>query len=95
MGGARAQEWMRYVDARKFVAGAFVWTGFDYGGEAQLHFWPGVVSHFGILDYCGFPERCILVLQGLVDGRTGVACASSLEWNRYGFGRCTSVYQYG
>lgn len=54
--GARAQEWMRYVDARKFVAGAFVWTGFDYGGEAQLHFWPGVVSHFGILDYCGFPK---------------------------------------
>jgi len=32
--GARAQEWMRYVDARKFVAGAFVWTGFDYGGES-------------------------------------------------------------
>lgn len=54
--GARAQEWMRYVDARKFVSGAFVWTGFDYGGEAQLHFWPGTVSHFGILDYCGFPK---------------------------------------
>lgn len=54
--GATAQEWMRYVDARKFVAGAFVWTGFDYGGESTIHFWPGVVSHFGILDYCGFPK---------------------------------------
>lgn len=54
--GATAQTWMRYVDARKFVAGAFVWTGFDYGGESALNYWPGVVSHFGILDYCGFPK---------------------------------------
>lgn len=54
--GATAQEWMRYVDARKFIAGAFVWTGFDYGGESTIHYWPGVVSHFGILDYCGFPK---------------------------------------
>lgn len=54
--GASAQGWMRYVDARKFVAGAFVWTGFDYGGESTINYWPGVVSHFGILDYCGFPK---------------------------------------
>lgn len=54
--GATAQAWMRYADARKYVAGAFVWTGFDYGGESVAHYWPGVVSHFGILDYCGFPK---------------------------------------
>lgn len=54
--GATAQRWMRYVDARKFVGGAFVWTGFDYGGESAINYWPGVVSHFGILDYCGFPK---------------------------------------
>lgn len=47
---------MRYVDARSYVAGTFVWTGFDYGGESIAHYWPGVVSHFGILDYCGFPK---------------------------------------
>ena len=54
--GATAQEWMRFVDQRPFIAGAFVWTGFDYGGESTLHYWPGVVSHFGIYDYCGFPK---------------------------------------
>lgn len=54
--GATAQRWMKYVDERKYVAGAFVWTGFDYGGESVMHYWPGVVSHFGILDYCGFPK---------------------------------------
>ncbi len=54
--GATAQEWMRYVDARKYIGGAFAWTGFDYGGESTMHYWPGVVSHFGIMDYCGFPK---------------------------------------
>lgn len=54
--GATAQEWMRYVDPRKYIGGAFVWTGFDYGGEAHAYFWPGVVSNFGILDYCGYPK---------------------------------------
>ena len=54
--GATAQEWMRYVDQRKYIGGAFVWTGFDYGGESVMHYWPGVVSHFGIMDYCGFPK---------------------------------------
>lgn len=54
--GATAQEWMRYVDARKYIGGAFVWTGFDYGGEALEFFWPGIASNFGILDYCGFPK---------------------------------------
>lgn len=54
--GATAQEWMRYVDKRKFIAGAFIWTGFDYGGESTINYWPGVSSHFGVLDYCGFPK---------------------------------------
>ena len=52
--GATAERWMKYVAERPYVAGAFVWTGFDYGGESVLHYWPGVVSHFGLLDYCGF-----------------------------------------
>jgi beta-galactosidase len=54
--GCSAQQWMRYVDQRKYIAGAFVWTGFDYGGESAMHYWPGVVSNFGIMDYCGFPK---------------------------------------
>lgn len=54
--GATAQEWLRYVDTRKYIGGAFVWTGFDYGGEALMNFWPGIVSNFGILDYCGYPK---------------------------------------
>lgn len=54
--GSTAQEWMRYVDTRKYIGGAFVWTGFDYGGEALMNYWPGIASNFGVLDYCGYPK---------------------------------------
>lgn len=54
--GSTAQEWLRYVDERPYIGGAFVWTGFDYGGEALGYYWPGIASNFGIFDYCGFPK---------------------------------------
>lgn len=39
------------------IAGSFMWTGFDYGGEATpFRKWPGVSSHFGLFDMCGFPK---------------------------------------
>lgn len=63
--------------------------------RGAVAFLAGCSFSFRSIRLLRFPERCILVLQGLVDGRTGVARASALEWNRYGFGRCTSVYQYG
>ena len=44
------------VAARPFVAGGFVWTGFDYKGEPTPYQWPCISSHFGILDSCGFPK---------------------------------------
>lgn len=39
-----------------FVAGSFVWTGFDYKGEPSPYKWPCIGSHFGVLDSCGFPK---------------------------------------
>ena len=44
------------VAERPFVAGTFVWTGFDYRGEPTPYQWPCINSHFGILDTCGFPK---------------------------------------
>jgi len=39
---------------RPFMAGGFVWTGFDYRGEPTPYAWPCINSHFGIIDTCGF-----------------------------------------
>jgi len=44
------------VAERDFVAGSFVWTGFDYKGEPTPYRWPCISSHFGIIDSCGFPK---------------------------------------
>ncbi len=44
------------VSQRPFVAGLFIWTGFDYRGEPSPHEWPCVSSHWGILDTCGFAK---------------------------------------
>jgi beta-galactosidase len=51
-----AERWWSYYDARAFLAGGFVWTGFDYRGEPTPYQWPCISSHFGILDTCGFPK---------------------------------------
>jgi len=52
--GALAEEWWKFFADRPFLAGAFVWTGFDYRGEPTPYGWPCISSHFGVLDTCGF-----------------------------------------
>ena len=39
---------------RPFMAGTFVWTGFDYRGETAPYLWPSVITRFGVIDLCGF-----------------------------------------
>jgi len=51
-----AENWWRIYDERPFLAGGFVWTGFDYRGEPTPYGWPCISSHFGLMDTCGFPK---------------------------------------
>ncbi|UOR05446.1 DUF4982 domain-containing protein [Hymenobacter aerilatus] len=45
-------------DTLPYVAGEFVWTGFDYLGEPTPYdeSWPSHSSYFGILDLAGMPK---------------------------------------
>jgi beta-galactosidase len=54
-GSSAEQGWTHYAE-RPWLAGIFVWTGFDYRGEPTPYSWPNINSHFGILDMCGFPK---------------------------------------
>ncbi|WP_152393835.1 beta-galactosidase GalA [Paenibacillus guangzhouensis] len=54
--GSGAEEWMNYYAKRPYLAGAFVWTGFDYRGEPLPYRWPCISSQFGLMDTCGFPK---------------------------------------
>ncbi len=53
---ATAETWWTTYAARAFLAGGFVWTGFDYRGEPTPYEWPCINSHFGIMDTCGFAK---------------------------------------
>ncbi len=44
------------VATNEFMAGGFVWSGFDYKGEPRPFEWPVINSHYGVMDICGFPK---------------------------------------
>ncbi|HSD09234.1 beta-galactosidase GalA [Flavobacterium sp.] len=45
--------WKHY-NSRPYLAGMFVWTGFDYRGEPTPFGYPSTGSYFGMVDQCGF-----------------------------------------
>jgi beta-galactosidase len=49
-----AEKWVNKYHSQPYMAGAFIWTGFDYRGEPTPYSWPCINSHFGVLDTCGF-----------------------------------------
>jgi beta-galactosidase len=52
-----AEEWWTIVADRPYIAGGFIWTGFDYRGEPTPYpQFPSISSYFGVLDTCGFPK---------------------------------------
>ncbi len=61
-GATHRDGWRRIVE-RPFVAGGFVWTGFDYRGEPTPLQWPSAGSFFGIMDQCGFPKAAYYIHQ--------------------------------
>nr|WP_315212469.1 beta-galactosidase GalA [uncultured Duganella sp.] len=71
----------KLIDERPFLAGGFVWTGFDYRGEPTPHEWPSASSFFGILDLCGFPKTAFYVKQALwVKDRTVLKIVPHWNW---------------
>lgn len=51
-----AEEAWQAVAERPWMAGGFVWAGFDYRGEPTPFEWPAVSSQYAIMDTCGFPK---------------------------------------
>jgi len=52
-------------DKEEYVAGQFVWTGFDYLGEPTPYNndWPSHSSYFGIVDLAGLPKDLFYLYQ--------------------------------
>ncbi len=56
---------MQFCAERPFVAGLFLWTGFEYRGEANPFGWPQVTSQFSVMDLCGFPKDTYYYLKSV------------------------------
>ena len=58
------REWVAQ-DSFPYMAGEYVWTGFDYLGEPTPYNvqWPSRSSYFGIIDLCGIPKDRFYLYQ--------------------------------
>jgi len=57
------EEGWRFYAERPYLAGMFIWTGFDYRGESTPYQWPSVTSYFGMMDLCGFLKDNVYYLR--------------------------------
>ena len=79
-GNTHRTAWKLIAD-RPFVAGGFVWTGFDYHGEPTPFDWPTIASTFGIMDLCGFPKTAFDIHRAnWVDDEPVVSLAPHWTW---------------
>ena len=78
--GQTAEEGWKTIADRPFVAGGYVWTGFDYKGEPTPFGWPDVNSNFGILDQCGFPKDAFYYYQSVWGDKPMVHVLPHWNW---------------
>ena len=60
---SKSPEAWKAVDTSKNIFGQFVWTGFDFMGEAGR--WPARSSSAGLMDLAGFPKTDYFIRQTL------------------------------
>ncbi len=81
--GSTAEDSLLAVRNAPWVAGEFVWTGFDYIGEPNPFDWPSRSSYFGIIDLAGFPKDRYYLYQSQWSDKPVVHLLP--HWNWKGF----------
>ena len=92
-GRASAEGWWRFCNARPWVSGGFVWTGFDYRGEPSPNGWPNISSQYGIIDTCGFPKDSFYYYQSWWTSKPVLHLFPHWNWPDYE-GKTISVWVY-
>jgi len=100
--GSTAEKFWKFYDDRDWLAGGFVWTGFDYRGEPTPYKWPCINSHFGIMDMCGFPKNIYYYYQAWWSNKDVLHLFPHWNWNGkvgdtikvWAFTNCESVEMF-
>ena len=56
MWGSTPKGWVKFYEERPWLAGGFMWTGFDYRGEPNPFHYINCSSSFGTIDLCGIEK---------------------------------------
>lgn len=77
-----------------WIAGEFVWTGFDYIGEPTPFTWPNRSSSFGIVDLAGFPKDRFYLYQSQWLSKPMVHLLPHWNWPDEFRGKSIPVWAY-
>jgi len=75
------EEGWKFYATRPYLAGMFIWTGFDYRGEPTPYDWPSVTSYFGMMDLCGFPKDNVFYLKSWWQNEPVLHLMPHWNWN--------------
>jgi beta-galactosidase len=79
--GSTHEESLKEFRKLEWMAGIFVWTGFDYLGEPTPYEWPSRSSYFGIIDLAGFPKDAYYLYQSVWTDKTVLHLFPHWNWN--------------
>ena len=93
--GTSAEGSWSSVNTRAFLAGEFIWTGFDYIGEPTPYTWPSKSSYFGAIDTAGFPKDIFYFYQSKWNA-AGPAMVHivPMDWTSWTAGQSVTVLVY-
>ena len=93
--GALPDVEFKLQDDFEWLAGQFVWSGFDYHGEPDPYenMWPSHSSYFGIVDMCGFPKDRYHLYQSVWTEEPMIHLLPHWNWEGRE-GEITPVYCY-
>ncbi len=93
--GTSAEGSWQSINSRAFMAGEFIWTGFDYIGEPTPYGWPSKSSYFGAIDTAGFPKDIFYFYQSRWNyGGPTMVHLVPMDWTSWTAGQSVPVYVY-
>ncbi|WP_410501043.1 glycoside hydrolase family 2 TIM barrel-domain containing protein [Flavobacterium sp. 103] len=89
--GSTHEATWKVMKKHDFLAGMYIWTGFDYIGEPTPYEWPSISSYFGIVDLAGFPKDVYYMYQSEWTGKTVLHIFPHWNWKE---GQTVDVWAY-
>jgi beta-galactosidase len=80
--GATHEENWKTIKKQDFMAGTFIWTGFDYIGEPDPYPYPARSSYFGIVDLAGLPKDVYYMYQSEWSNKTVLHIFPHWNWKK-------------